>query len=488
MTESNSPPGVTSTENLYPQLFAALGAPHQAAATEPPPVHFRGPTAVLPACYDVSGFAALSVALCTAAVAEWQSTQRRQPPAAVTVDRLHAALAFQSERHLRGVDTPVPPVWDDISGDYPTTDGFIRLHTAYPYHRAKALTVLGTPADRTAVAEAVATWGATALQDAVVAAGGCAAALYTPAEWASHPHGQHILQQPLCQWRPASCATEPPPAVPAAHRPLAHLRVLDLTRTIAGPICTRFLAAYGAQVLRIDPPDFEEVPLLLREVTAGKRRAHLNLKTKAGRNKFDVLLRSADVLVHGYRPGALDALGYPTDALHNLNPNLINVSLSAYGDSGPWNGRRGFDSLVQMSCGIAAAGMAKYNRDRPTPLPAQALDHGTGYLMATACLRALSHRALTGYGANIKLSLARTAALLMSLNEPQPTPPTPLTDPLIAKYCTQSSSAFGRLRHIACPGQLQGTTPHWDLPAGPLGVDEPSWDGSTATPPSSDVG
>ncbi len=142
---------------------------------------------------------------------------------------------------------------------------------------------------------------------------------------------------------------------PRPGRALAGLRVLDLTRVLAGPVATRFLAGFGADVVRIDPPGWDE-PALEPEVTLGKSCARLDLRRDADRATFERLLSGADVLVHGYRPGALDGLGYGAAARQSLAPGLVEVCLDAYGWTGPWAGRRGFDSLVQMSCGIAQAG------------------------------------------------------------------------------------------------------------------------------------
>ncbi len=214
--------------------------------------------------------------------------------------------------------------------------------------------------------------------------------------------------------------------LPAADSPLSGVRVLDLTRVIAGPVCTRFLAAYGAQVLRIDPPGFAEVPALLPEVTPGKRCAALDLRTAHGRDRFLELVRQAHVLVGGLRDGALARLGLGVPELCAVNPALITARLTAYGWSGPWRGRRGFDSLVQMSCGIAHADPASADPvstdpgsadpgAAPSPLPAQALDHATGYLLAAAVCRAMTRQLRTGVPSDIGTSLMTTANDLLNL-------------------------------------------------------------------------
>jgi hypothetical protein len=362
---------------------------------------------------------------------------------------------------LQPVEWKLPAIWDPIAGDYQTADGWIRLHTNYSYHRDAVTRVLDVPADRQRVAAAVKSRNATELESAVVAAGGCAAALRTMGAWRVHPQGAALAGEPICYWD-AERAPHPLPADASA--PLSGVRVLDLTRVIAGPVATRYLAAFGADVLRIDPPKFEEVAALLPETTRGKRCAALDLREPGDRSTWERLIAGADVLVHGYRGGAMEALGYPAARLRELNPALVIVRFDAYGWSGPWSDRRGFDSLVQMSTGIAHPG----HGGAPTPLPAQALDHGTGYLIAAAACRAL-----TDGRASALLSLARTARLLAELGtdgEPD-APALGDTDALLEP----GDTAWGPVRQVPCPGCIEGYEVQWREPAGPLGRHPARW-------------
>ena len=406
----------------------------------PDHTHVTGEGA-LPSAFDVTGLAAASMAAAGNAVARLCGRLGAGTPP-VAVDRALASAWFGLSFTPTGWE--LPPVWDSIAGDYPCADGWIRLHTNAPHHRAAALAVLGLPADveRGRVAQALASWPGERLEAAVVAANGCAAVMRTRDEWLAHPQGAALAAEPLVHWGPerrvppfgrhdagtrrrgsvtrAQPATVsaalpagavPAAAVPAAARPLAGVRVLDLTRVIAGPVATRFLALYGAEVLRIDPPDWNE-PGLEAEMTLGKRCARLDVKTPEGLARLKVLLAGADIFIHGYRADALDRLGLSDAALAERHPALVSVALDAYGWTGPWAQRRGFDSLVQMSCGIAHAGMEHFGRDRPFPLPVQALDHATGYLTAAAAIDAWRER-LDGTVRNARLSLARTAMDLM---------------------------------------------------------------------------
>jgi crotonobetainyl-CoA:carnitine CoA-transferase CaiB-like acyl-CoA transferase len=289
--------------------------------------------------------------------------------------------------------------------------------------------------------------------------------------WAEHPQGRAVAAESLLHTE--SFGANHTGAWPGTRsRPLAGLCVLDLTRVLAGPVATRFLAGYGAQVLRIDPPWWDE-PSLAPEVTPGKRCARLDLRLPADRACFEQLLAGADVLVHGYRSDALAKLGLDPQARQRIRPGLVDVCLDAYGWSGPWQMRRGFDSLVQMSSGIAAAGMRKLGKDRPTPLPVQALDHAAGYLIACAVLRGLSRRAETGAGCATRTSLARVAALLSSVAAG---PGAPLAAETAEDLAPASEvTAWGRARRLKPPLRFEGADLQWDLPAGLLGVAPAAW-------------
>lgn len=404
----------------------------------------------LPSAFDVTGLAVASMAAAGNAVAQL-SRRLGAPLPAVTVDRGLASAWFGLSFAPTGWE--LPPVWDAIAGDYRCADGWIRLHTNAPHHRTAALAVLRLPpeAGREQVSEAVASWQGEDLEAAIVSAKGCAALMRTRQQWLAHPQGAAVAAEPLVQWGPArrvppfgrhdAGARRRGPGTPpgrgagdggtgtaaTTERPLSAVRVLDLTRVIAGPVATRFLAYYGAEVLRIDPPDWNE-PALEAELTAGKLCARLDATTPDGLARLRELLAGADIFIHGYRPDALDRLGLSDSALAEELPGLVSIALDAYGWTGPWAQRRGFDSLVQMSSGIAHAGMEHFGQDRPFPLPVQALDHATGYLLAAAAIDAWRGR-LDGEVRNAKLSLARTAVELMRTgpNREAGGPPAPET-------------------------------------------------------------
>ncbi|HLH92245.1 MAG TPA: CoA transferase [Xanthobacteraceae bacterium] len=422
----------------------------------------------LPSVYPVTDFGCAAIAAAALAIGELIAARGGQFPA-ITIDRRLASFWLKSS--IRPIDWKIPPVWGITSGDYATRDGWIKLHTNQPHHRAAALKVLGAPEERDAVVRAVARWDKRALETAIVAGGGCAAEMRTEAEWAAHPQGQAVAAEPLVHMTARDGA--PLALADVAARPLQGLRVLDLTRVLAGPISTRFLAGYGAEVLRIDPPFWDE-PALVPEVVLGKRCARLDLRADADRATFEALLAQAHVFINGYRSDALERLGYGAAARRRIAPGLIDVCLDAYGWTGPWATRRGFDSLVQMSSGIAHAGMAWRKADKPVPLPVQALDEATGYLIAAGAIRGITARLTRGTALEARLSLARTARFLLdSRREPAEAPLAPETAADLGPDIEQTS--WGPAHRLAPPVVIAGAPMRWSLPAAALGSAPARW-------------
>lgn len=425
----------------------------------------------LPSCFAVSELLSVAVAAVgTAASALVEAVGLAPDKPAVRVDQ--RLTSMWSACSIQPIGWLIPPLWNAIAGDYRARDGWVKLHTNLPHHRRAALSVLGVAPDRQKVAEAVATWDAEPLETAIIAAGGVAAAMRSRDEWLRHPQGSAVASEPLIAWdAPRAGSTRCWSGT--RERPLAGLRVLDLTRIIAGPVATRTLAGLGATVLRIDPPGWDE-PNVAPDMTLGKRCARLPLDKLEGKASLERLMIDADVLVHGYRPGALDRLGFGAEFRRSLNSNLVEVTLDAYGWTGPWSGRRGFDSLVQMSCGIAEAGMIWAGRTEPTPLPVQALDHSTGYLMASAVLAALDQSARGNGIRSARLSLARTGDLLA--RHPATRAGTLGIQPEEVDLSpTIERTSWGKARRLRPPYEVEGTTVAWTRPAVALGSMPATW-------------
>jgi crotonobetainyl-CoA:carnitine CoA-transferase CaiB-like acyl-CoA transferase len=387
---------------------------------------------------------------------------------AVRVDDGAVATAFLSERHLL-INGRAPVNFAPLSRFWRTADGWVRTHANYPHHRARLLRALGVPEDPAAVEAALAERSALDVEDAVYAAGGLAVALRSPEEWAGHPQAAEVAKRPLVERGRLDTARLRAfaPVGTSPLLPAAGLRVLDLTRVLAGPVATRTLALLGADVLRLDAPQLPELPDQHADTGFGKRSATLDLA--ADRQTFEELLAAADVVVTGYRPGALDRFGLSPEALAERRPGVVVAQLSAWGGHGPWRERRGFDSLVQAATGIA---VLEGSPDRPGALPAQALDHGTGYLLAAAVLRALTEQSYEGGSRFVRLALARTAQWLTdgmdgtaagdAVSEPYDGP-----EPWLA----ETDSALGRLRYALSPVSFDGGPTDWARPPVPWGTD-----------------
>jgi crotonobetainyl-CoA:carnitine CoA-transferase CaiB-like acyl-CoA transferase len=418
-------------------------------------VRITGDERALPGPFRVTLAASTCVAAVDLAAAAVRGHGR------VEVSARHAAMAFRSERHLRVNGERVGSLWLGVSGDYRAADGWVKLHCNQPHHQEAALAALGVPADREAVAGAVAGRGAVEIEEAVVAAGGAAAAMRGAADWLAHPQGAAVRTEPLIAFDRIGDAP------PSANRLLAGLRVLDLTHVIAGPVCGRTLAAHGADVLHVGAAHLPVNRTLVIDTGFGKRSCHLDLRTAEGRDTLRSLVAGADVLIQSYRPGSLAAKGFGPEELAEIRPGIVVLSLSAYGHSGPWQARRGFDSLVQVSCGIADEGARVAGVDEPRPLPVQALDHGTGWLAALGVITALHRRSREGGSWHVRLSLARTAWWLGGLGRTA----TEATQGDVADFLSEVDSPFGKIRHVRFPGSPPGWAHGPHLP----GSDAPEW-------------
>ncbi|WP_217235829.1 CoA transferase [Streptomyces sp. AC555_RSS877] len=412
------------------------------------------------------------VGACALAAAELGARRAGLPDVpGVRVDDGAVAAAFVSERHLL-VDGRAPVTFAPLSRFWRTADGWVRTHANYPHHRARLLDALGVPKDVAAVEAALAERSSREVEEAVYAAGGLAVALRTPKEWAEHEQGALVAGRPLIE-RERLDSTHarvlaPADATSTPLLPAAGLRVLDLTRVVAGPVATRTLALLGADVLRVDPPRLPELPDQHADTGFGKRSTTLDLVV--GRHAFEELLGTADVVVTGYRPGALDRFGLSARALAERRPGVVVAQLSAWGGYGPWGTRRGFDSLVQVATGIATV---EGSVEQPGALPAQALDHGTGYLLAAAVLRALTEQSYEGGSRVVRLALARTARWLVDGGGAGGVEGAPYEGP--GPWLAEADSGLGRLRYALSPVSFEGGPADWARPPGPWGADAPRW-------------
>ena len=429
------------------EALADLGLEHDGVAVHGEPAGLASPLAV-------AECAVASVTACLAAAAELAHARTGRRPD-VDLDAAHVAAAVRSEAWLRDRDGNGVAGFAPLSRIWPAADGWVRTHANYPWHRAALLTALGV-ADQDAVAPAIAARPARDVESIVYGAGGLAVAARTRDEWTP-------ADTPLVRITTMDGSARD---LPHGGRPAAGVRVLDLTRVIAGPVGTRMLAALGADVLRVDSPSRPELPGQDIEGVLGKRSSTVDAGTVEGAAVLHDLLEQADVLVTGYRPGSLRRLGLDPDQVAQRHPGTIVVTLSAWGPTPGWEGRRGFDSLVQIATGVGWA--VSTDGRRPGVLPCQLLDHATGYLVAAGALTALARRVRTGVASHVSLSLDRTARWLLD----QPTPGPSQGDVDAEAYRAEFGNGWSG---IAPPGRIDGRPLTWPHLPPVYGAASPTW-------------
>ena len=454
-------------------LWASLDLPADALTR----VALTGADPVLPSSFAVG--TAAQVATAAAALAATEIGRRRNGlTQSITVDMREAALECQGRFTLDG---KALDLWDPIAGLYPCADaqsrGWVRIHTNFAHHRDGVLRLLGLPTGpqtpRSAVAQALTGWQSGAFEQAAADAGMVVAALRTADEWAAHPQRAALAGLPLVRIeRIGEAPPLPWPRLAREDRPLGGIKVLDLTRILAGPVGTRALAAYGADVLLVNSPHLPNIGAIA-DTSRGKRSALADLRTADGRAGLERVLREAHVFVQGYRPGGLAALGFGAAELAALRPGLVSVSLSAYGETGPWGRRRGFDSLVQTAAGFNRDEADAAGLTEPLAMPLQILDMATGLLIAWGAQVALLRQQASGGSWQVTLSLARTAQWLRELGRVEHgfdvwTPPDASPMPIWPSRC-------GELRAHAHAARLSATPATWLRASGLPGSDPLAW-------------
>ena len=437
-----------------------------------PFANLTGHDPVLPSSFAVGAAAQSTIAAAALAACEL-GHQRGAQRQCVSVDMTHAALECTGWFSLDG---KVPELWDPFSGLYKCKHDWVRIHANFRHHRDGALRVLGLdPANATRddAQAALMSWSAVEFETAMADAKLVATALRTFDEWDATPHARAIRSQPLFSiTRIGDAAPLALPKITDDQRPLEGLRVLDLTRILAGPVGGRALAAYGADVMLVNSPNLPNIEAIA-DTSRGKRSAHVDLRTQEGCDAMDSLLGGAHVLTQGYRPGGLRDLGYGPEDIAMRRPGIVYVSLTAYGAQGPWANRRGFDSLVQTATGFNHAEGEAAADGKPRALPMQILDEATGFLIATTACAAVRRQQLEGGSWHVQLSLAQTGQWLRSLGRVEGG--FGITKPGIAPYLETSASGFGELKAVRHAAQLERTPARYARQSMPPGSHEPRW-------------
>jgi hypothetical protein len=388
---------------------------------------------------------------------------------------VHAAVECRSERYLSVEGKPPPPTWDPTAGVYRTGDArFVRLHTNFAHHRAAVCKALNCEPEREKIQAALMQWEGAAFETAAYAAGGAVSLMRSFDEWSALPQAKALAELPVVSIEKIGEAAPRP--WPKGDRPLAGLRVLDLSRVIAGPVAGRTLAAHGADVMLISGSSLPTIPWLVIDTGRGKLSTSIELKSEAGRETLRGLLKDADIFAQGYRPRAIASLGFAPEEAARLSPGIVYVTLSAYGHEGPWADRRGFDSLVQTSTGFNHAEGVAAGVDGPKELPAQMLDHATGYLMAFGAMMGKLRQAREGGSWHVRVSLAQTGRWLWNFGRLADGLKAPdFSRETVLPFLEETPSGFGTLNGVSHSARLSRTPAFWARPAMPLGSHPPEW-------------
>ena len=457
-------------------ILPAVGWP----AARADAVAFSGGTdPILPTPFRVGDAGAATLAATGLAAADlWELRSGRRQD--IAVDARQATASLRSGHYMKLGDGHVSSARNPIMGVYPTRDGrWSYVHANFPNHRAAALKVLGVPEDRAAVAKAVLNWNALDLEEAIIAARGAGGMVRTHAEWADHPQAAALNALPLMEI--VRIGDSPPEPLPEGKRPLSGVRVLDLTRVLAGPTCARTLAEHGADVMKITGAHLPNIGYQEFDTGHGKLSAHLDLREQKDVETLKGLVREADVFSQGYRPGTLGGRGLSPEELAAIRPGLVYVSLCAFGHTGPWASRRGFDTVVQTVSGITARQAEVVPGKTPGPqfYPVSAIDYCTGYLMAFGAMVALGKRAREGGSWLVRISLAQVGKWIVDLGEVPADAlrgvPEEFTAAELDRWSLTSETPAGKLRHLGPVVKLSETPPYWARPSVPLGYHPPVW-------------
>ena len=464
------------TNDALRKLMPIAGWPEEHADA----VQLTGDTdPILPTTFRIGETSSAALGAVGLAIADlWElRTGRHQE---VSVNTRQATASMRSGKYLQMEAAPVSTERNQVMGVYPAKNGrWSYLHCNFPNHRAAALRVLGVAEDRQAVRNAVAQWDALELEEAILAAGGAGGMVRTMEEWAQHPQSDAIASLPLLEID--KIGDSPPEPLPEGDRPLSGVRVLDLTRVLAGPTCARTLAEHGADVMKISAAHVPHIVYQEYDTGHGKLSAQLDLREQKNLDTLRGLVREADVFSQGYRPGTLGSRGLSPEDLAEIRPGLVYVSLSAFSHLGPWASRRGFDTVVQTVSGITSRQGELFPGDAPGPqfYPVSAIDYLTGYLMAFGASVALGRRVREGGSWLVRISLAQTGRWLVGRGQVPESEakgaPTEFTPEEIERWSMTSDTPMGKLGHLGPVIGLSETPPRWARPSVPLGYHDAVW-------------
>ena len=438
-----------------------------------------GTDPVLPTSFKITETSTAALSAVGLAINDlWEiRTGKRQD---IAINSRQATASLRSGKYMDMDTAPVSTERNPVMGVYPAQNGrWSYLHCNFPNHRAAALKVLGVAEDKEEVRRAVSQWDALELEEAIIAAKGAGGMVRSMEEWGNHPQAAAIRSLPLMEI--IKIADSPPETLPEGGRPLSGVRVLDLTRVLAGPTCARTMAEHGADVLKITASHLPNIGYQEYDTGHGKLSANLDLRDNGDLETLHGLIRDTDIFSQGYRPGTLGDRGLSPESLAKIRPGIIYISLSAFSHLGPWSSRRGFDTVVQTVSGITDRQGRLFPGAEAGPqfYPVSAIDYLTGYLMAFGGLVALARRAREGGSWLVRISLAQTGRWLVDQGQVPETAlngvPSEFSDSEIKQWSTSSETPVGKLGHLSPVLELSETRAHWARPSVPLGYNDPIW-------------
>lgn len=462
-----------SAEATARSLWCDAGLPPAALER----LHLTGTEPAVPSSFAIGTALQASLGVAALAAADLGAAGGG-PKQSVAIDA--ADVVREAACHFT-IDGRKPEPWDPLSGLYRCADdtpvSWVRIHANFAHHRDGVLQMLGLPAGaatpRKAVEAALRGWSALDFEAAASERGLVVAAVRVAPQWQAHAQATALARQPLVSIERIGDAapTGWAPTDPSA-APLSGLRVLDLTRILAGPVAGRTLSAYGADVLLVNAPHLPNIEAIA-DTSRGKLSALLDLRLAGDAERMRELVRESDVFLQGYRPGALEGRGFGPQEVARLRPGIVCVSLTAYGPDGPWAGRRGFDSLVQSATGLNLAEAEAFGEATPRTLCLPALDFGAGFLLAFGAAAALHRQRHEGGSWLVRVSLAGVGRWLASLGRLRDGPRA--NWPRFDGVMEESASGFGRLVAVRHAARLSATPANWQRPSMPPGAHAAAW-------------
>ncbi|KAH7166590.1 hypothetical protein EDB81DRAFT_681488 [Dactylonectria macrodidyma] len=472
--------GSFTSRDVLEEVWTGLGLPKSGLGSVKLPGQ-EGPA--LPSSYKLGILAQSSIALSALAAAQVHALRNNSTVPIVTVPVEHAAVEFKSERLYALDNKPAPSPWGPIGGLHKTSDGYVRIHDSFPNHAHGALRLLGLPVGSTRdnVSGKTIDWASIDLENCGTVEDKLAIyALRSYRQWDMLPQSRAISNFPIGIEK-LSDAALPRKLGGGNTKCLAGLRVVDMSRVIAAPLCGRTLAAHGADVIWVTSPNLPDLPTMDRDFGRGKRTVQLDIHDSRDKAQLLALLKTCDVFIQGFRPGSLASYGLSPAELVKINPGIIVANMSAFGPDGPWSGRRGYDSLVQTCSGMNVSEAEHAGKGEPArPTPCQALDHAGGYMLATGVIAAVYRRATSGGSWRVDVSLAGIMKYLRSLGQYPgatgfETKDYEQTEDVPDMYFEIKETGFGKMKAIRHSAAVEGCLVGWDVMPKPLGSDTPEW-------------